>query len=228
MNKASFALLLLAGLAVSCTNPSKTSEENQVSADTVVQASEWQTLFNGKDLTGWKVGGPDGTFKVENGAIAANGFAGPGHLFYDGPVANHQFRNFDLKLDVMAKNKSNGGVYVLTEFQQTGFPGKGFEIQVNNSHTDRIRTGSLYNIVNVMNVAPAKDNEWFTQHIIVQSKKVTIKVNGKTTVEYTEPADVKRPADMAQRLISKGTFALQGHDPKSRVHYKNIMVKPLN
>ena len=104
---------------------------------------------------------------------------------------------------------------------------KGYEVQVNNSHTDPIRTGSLYNITNVMNTAPARDNEWFTQHVIVQGKKVTIKVNGKTTVEYTEPEGVSRPADMKGRLIDKGTFAIQGHDPKSRVHYKNIMVKVL-
>jgi hypothetical protein len=78
-----------------------------------------------------------------------------------------------------------------------------------------------------MNTSPAKDNEWFTQQITVQGKKVTIAVNGKTTVEYAEPAGVTRPADMAGRLIGTGTFAIQGHDPKSRVHYKNIMVKPL-
>ena len=74
----------------------------------------------------------------------ANGVKGAGHLFYDGSVMNHVFRNFDLRLDVATRIRSNGGVYVLTEFQDSGFPAKGFEIQVNNSHTDRIRTGSLY------------------------------------------------------------------------------------
>src|SRR5713101_3355306 len=95
----------------------------------------YTSLFNGKDLTGWKIGGPASTFKVEDGAIVANGNPGPAHLFYDGPFRNHTFRDFDLKLDVMAKTKSNGGVYVLTEYQESGFPAKGFEIQVNNSHT---------------------------------------------------------------------------------------------
>ena len=75
--------------------------------------------------------------------------------------------------------------------------------------------------------APAKDNEWFTMQIVVQGKHVTTSVNGKTIVDYTEPEGVQRPADMKDRLISSGTFALQGHDPKSRVQYKNIMVRVL-
>jgi len=191
-----------------------------------VQAQDgWISIFDGKSLDGWKVGENAATFSVQDGAIVV--FGPRAHLFYQGPVQNHVFTNFEWKADVMTFPGSNSGMYFHTEYQADGWPSKGYEVQVNNSHTDPIRTGSLYNIVNVMNVSPAKDNEWFTQHVIVQGKKVTIKVNGKTTVEYTEPAGVQRPADMAGRLLSKGTFALQGHDPKSRVHFRNIMVKPL-
>jgi hypothetical protein len=193
---------------------------------TRLQAQDgWMPLFDGKTLDGWKVGENAATFSVQDGAIVV--FGPRAHLYYMGPVENHVFRNFEWKADVMTFPGSNSGMYFHTEYQEGGWPQKGYEVQVNNSHTDPIRTGSLYNIVNVMNTAPAKDNEWFTQHIIVQGKTVTIKVNGKTTAEYTEPVDVTRPADMKGRLISQGTFALQGHDPKSRVHYKNIMVKPL-
>jgi hypothetical protein len=191
---------------------------------TRLQAQDgWRPLFDGKTLDGWKVGENAATFSVQDGAIVV--FGPRAHLYYMGPVENHVFRNFEWKADVMTFPGSNSGMYFHTEYQEGGWPQKGYEVQVNNSHTDPIRTGSLYNIVNVMNTAPAKDNEWFTQHIIVQGKTVTIKVNGKTTAEYTEPADVTRPADMKGRLISQGTFALQGHDPKSRVHYRNIMVK---
>jgi len=195
-------------------------------AVTRLQAQDgWIPLFDGKSLEGWKVGENASTFSVKDGAIVV--FGPRAHLYYAGPVENHSFKNFEWKADVMTFPGANSGMYFHTEYQEGGWPQKGYEVQVNNSHTDPIRTGSLYNIVNVMNVAPAKDNEWFTQHIIVQGKKVTIKVNGKTTVEYTEPAGVTRPADMKGRLIDKGTFAIQGHDPKSRVHYKNIMVKVL-
>ena len=185
----------------------------------------WVSLFDGKSLDGWKVGENAATFSVQDGAIVV--FGPRAHLYYMGPVQNHVFTDFEWKADVMTFPGSNSGMYFHTEYQDGGWPQKGYEVQVNNSHTDPIRTGSLYNIVNVMNTAPAKDNEWFTQHIIVRDKTVTIKVNGKTTAEYTEPPNVSRPDDMKGRLIGKGTFALQGHDPKSRVQYKNIMVKVL-
>ena len=65
-----------------------------------------------------------------------------------------------------------------------------------------------------------KDDEWWTQTIIVRGKRVVVQLNGKTVVDYTEPGGVRR-------RLSSGTFALQGHDPKSTVCYKNIYVKPL-
>jgi hypothetical protein len=99
-------------------------------------------------------------------------------------------------------------------------------VQVNNSHTDPIRTGSLYSVENMM-AQHAKDNEWFTQHIIVQGKRIVVKVNDKVVVDYTEPSNAERPADMAGRKLSSGTFALQGHDPGSKVLYRKIMVKVL-
>ena len=64
-------------------------------------------------------------------------------------------------------------------------------------------------------------------HVTVQGKRVIIQINDKTVVDYTEPENVKRDADDAERVISNGTFALQGHDPKSIVYFKNIMVKVL-
>jgi hypothetical protein len=74
-----------------------------------------------------------------------------------------------------------------------------------------------------------KDNEWFTEYIKVEGKRVIIKLNEKIVVDYTEPDNVNtlRGPDNSQRIISTGTFALQGHDPKSIVYFKNIMVKPL-
>jgi hypothetical protein len=188
------------------------------------QEDGWVSLFDGKTLNGWKVGENAATFSVVDGVLQV--FGPRAHLYYDGPVANHDFTNFEWKADVMTFPNANSGMYFHTAYQEGGWPQKGYEVQVNNSHTDTIRTGSLYNIVNVT-TPPAKDHEWFTQHIVVRGKRVTISVNGKQLVDYTEPANVERPADMKGRLISSGTFAIQGHDPKSRVHYRNIMVKVL-
>ena len=119
---------------------------------------------------------------------------------------------------------ANSGIYFHTEFQQGGWPKKGYEVQVNNSHTDWKRTGSLYNIVDVKDVL-VKDGEWFTEYIKVEGKRVIIKVNDKTVVDYTEPENVSRDKGQEQRLISNGTFALQAHDPNSVVYFRNIKVK---
>lgn len=182
------------------------------------------SLFDGKTFDGWRASDKPGTFSIENGAIVVNGPRS--HLYYIGPVGNHNFKNFEWKADVMTTKGSNSGMYFHTEWQEVGWPAKGYEVQVNSTHTDTIRTSSLYNIKNVTD-SPSKDDEWFTQTVIVQGKNITVKVNGKVMVEYTEPDNVERPADMSGRKLSSGTFALQGHDPKSKVYFKNIMVKPL-
>jgi hypothetical protein len=191
------------------------------------------SLFNGKDLTGWKIGGPAESFTIKDGAIVANGAAS--HAYYDGPFRSHSFRDFELKVDIMTRAGSNGGVYVLTEFQEVGgnartsgrFPSKGFEIQVNNSHTDAIRTGSLYHVADIHD-QPAKDDEWFTEDIIVKGNTITVKVNGKQVVDWTQPADWDGGREgPGRRITGPGTIALQAHDPKSTVYYKNIRIRPL-
>ena len=175
----------------------------------------WVTIFDGKSFTNWKVGEHTETFTVKDGAIVV--FGERAHLFYDGPVANHNFKNFEFKAQVRTAPGANSGMYVHTEYQADGWPQKGYEIQVNNSHTDWRRTGSVYGLQDVKE-APAKDNEWYTQHIIVNGNRIIVKVNGKVINDYTE----KDPAK-----ITTGTVALQGHDPKSKVSYKDIMVKVL-
>ena len=181
-------------------------------------------LFNGKDWTDWKVANPD-SFKIENGAIVANGT--PGHAYYDGPFMNHTFRNFELKVDVMTRANSNGGIFIMTEFQEKGWPAKGFEIQVNNTYAkDPIKTGSLYQVVNI-NEPPAKDDEWFTEHIIVKDDTITVRVNDKQLVSWTQPKDWAGSKQFAGRVIGPGTIALQAHDAGSTVYYRNIRIKPL-
>ncbi len=184
----------------------------------------WHTLFDGKSLDGWTATENKECFSVQDGAIVAKGTRS--HLFYTGPVQDHKFTNFELKVDVMTRKGSNGGIYFATELQETGWPSKGYEVQVNNTHTDWRKTGSLYAIQDVKEQV-AKDDEWFTERIIVQGKHVLISVNGKTVVDYTEPANAERTPDMKGRLIAPGTIALQGHDPDSTIYYKNIQIKPL-
>jgi hypothetical protein len=186
---------------------------------------KWVSLFDGKTLNGWKVGANPETFKVEDGAIVVNGKVA--HLFYDGEAGKHDFKNFELKLDVMTMPGSNSGVYIHTQFQESSWPKKGYEVQVNNSQGDWRRTGGLYAVQDIKE-PPAKDNEWFTMHIVVKDKNIKISVNNKQLVDYTEPENAVREKGMEGRLLSSGTIALQGHDPNSKVLYKNIQLKVLD
>jgi hypothetical protein len=187
-------------------------------------STEWVSLFDGHSLNGWKVGENAGTFSVQDGQIVVHGPTA--HLFYTGDYKNHDFKNFELKVDVMTWPGANSGIYFHTQFQESSWPEKGFEVQVNNSHADWKRTGSLYDVVNIKETY-VKDMEWFTEYIKVDGKQVIIKINDKTVVDYTEPDDYKPAPGQKGHFLSSGTFALQGHDPKSEVHFKNIMVKVL-
>lgn len=184
----------------------------------------WISLFNGKNLDGWKVGENAATFSVEDGSIKV---AGPvAHLFYNGEVGNHDFVNFEFKATVMTQPKANSGIYIHTQYQEEGWPSVGYEVQVNNSHTDWRRTGSLYAIQDVIENYAA-DNEWYTEYVKVEGQRIIIKINDIVVVDYTEPERPKRDEGSANRILKSGTFALQGHDPGSVVFYKDIMVRPL-
>ncbi len=185
----------------------------------------WVSLFNGKDLTGWKASENPGTFTVENGSIVARGPRS--HCFYLGDVGGHTFSNFELKVDVMTLPKANGGVYILTEYQEKGWPDKGFEVQVNNSFpTDPRKTGSLYLVQDVTQDL-VKDNVWFTEYIIVKGKTIAVRVNDKEVVRWTQPEGWNGVTGFPQRRIAPGTIALQGHDPGSTIYYRNIQIRLL-
>ncbi len=184
----------------------------------------WIRLFDGKSFDGWKASEKPGTFSIEDGAIKV---AGPrSHLYYIGPVMNHDFKNFEFKALVMTRPGSNSGIYFHTAYQESGFPDKGFEVQVNNSHTDWKRTGGLYDIKDTKEVY-VKDDVWFTEYIKVVGKHVIVKVNDNVVTDWTQPDDFVPPKNHPERIISSGTFCLQGHDPKSVIFFKDIMVKPL-
>ena len=185
---------------------------------------DWISLFNGKDLEGWKAGVNASTFSVEDGTIKVAGERS--HLFYVGNVENHNFKNFEFKAKVMTKPGANSGIYIHTRYQEDGWPTYGYEVQVNNSQSDWKRTGSLYNIVDVKENY-ATDNEWYTEYVKVEGKRIIIKINDIVVVDYTEPEKPFREGEGVYRVISAGTFALQGHDPGSVVFYKDIMVRPL-
>lgn len=184
----------------------------------------WHLLFDGRSLEGWRASENPGVFTVENGELVV--FGKRSHLFYTGPVNNANFKNFELQLDIKTFPKANSGVYFHTAYQESGWPDKGYEVQVNNTHKDVKKGAGLYAVQDNLE-APAKDGEWYTMKIKVDGKRVQTWVNGRQIVDYTEEKNPERPANMKGRLLSSGTIAIQGHDPESRVHYRNIKIRPL-
>lgn len=182
---------------------------------------EWISLFDGESFENWKASENPETFSIEDGKIVVDGPRA--HLFYTGPVQNHDFDDFVFKADIMTMENANSGIFFHTKYQEEGWPAHGYEAQVNNTYgPDPRRTASLYNVDDNTEVI-FPDNEWFTMTIRVEGRHITISVNDQVITDYTEPEDV----DRGTNVLSSGTFALQGHDPDSKIYYKNIKVKPL-
>ncbi len=214
----------------------------------------WVPLFNGKDLTGWKVhpqangafadivtvekdgkvtgfdaklkkdGSTVHLWRVEDGVLIGSGPAS--HLFSE----RDDYTDFEYRVEAMINDHGNSGQYFRTQFKG-GFP-PGYEAQIDATHADPIRTGSLYpggplakykkdkdvlSKITVMNEAPHKPDEWFTQEVTAKGNHITIKVNGKVTVDWTDP----------DNTYTKGHFALQGHDPGTVVKFRKIEMKEL-
>jgi hypothetical protein len=183
-------------------------------------ADGWVTLFDGKSLDGWRAVEHPASFKVEDGRMVVHGPRA--HLFYEGAALGEGFVNFEFACEVYTHPKANSGIFFHTRHQAHGWPTHGYEAQINASHSDARKTGSIYAVQDVMNEAPHPDKEWFRYHITVTGKRIVIRVNGKVVNDYTEPDGVEGP-----RRLSRGTFALQAHDPGSRIYFRNIAVKPL-
>lgn len=185
----------------------------------------WLSLFDGTSLNGWKATEENpSTFKVDSGMIIVHGPRA--HLFYTGGATGGNFKNFELKTRVMTTPGSNSGIFIHTAYQKEGWPAQGYEVQVNNSQSDWRRTGSLYSVQDVRDVY-VKDWEWYTEHIIVKDKHITIKINDRTVVDYNEPDSVAQQIQAGGKRLSSGTIALQGHDPASKVYFKEVLLKPL-
>ena len=175
------------------------------------------TLFNGKDTKGWK------TYPKQRG----NWHAEKGVLIGSGPATSHlyssrgNYKDFHLRVEARINDGGNSGLYFRAPFgpirppNNPMFP-QGYEAQINATHGDPKKTGSLIGLVNVAE-APHKPNEWFTEEVIAQGNHLVIKVNGKTTADYTDN----------QRLFTRGHIALQQADAATVVEFRKIEIKEL-
>ncbi len=205
----------LATLLLALTFLSKTSAQNG-----------WVELINGKDMAGWRANEHTGTWTVQDGLLTAYGKRS--HLFYEGEHLRDGFKNFELEVQVRTFKLANSGIYFHTNFQESGWPGTGIEIQVNNTHIgegtyiELKKMGSLYGYRNLFKTF-SKDDEWMTVKARVESDRVQVWVNGLQTVDYRQPTRTFHHL----RRLSKGSFCLQGHDDHSRMQYRSFRVRRL-
>ena len=173
----------------------------------------WIEMFDGTTLDGWRIS-EDGTWKVEDGTIVVSGDRS--HLFH-----NLDVKDFVFECEVKTTPGSNSGIFIHTKYQEEGWPVVGYEIQVNVSHRDPVKSGSLYNVVKRYD-AGVDDNEWYAQRIEVKGNAVRVTINDDLLYEFVEP-----PGVTGTRKLGRGVIALQAHDPGSVVYYKNLRIKPL-
>lgn len=197
-------------------------------------AGDWQPLFNGKDLTGWRANLDPEAFTVRDGVLRLQASSQTrAHLFYVGDRADgfESFRNFELEATVRAEANSNSGIFIHTDMTTRDAKkhlAKGYEVQLNSSIKEKRKTGSLYAVVD-LDQSPVDESKWFKIGITVKEKRITIAVNGHVVVDYIEPEDVERPKERAGRLLSPegGAIALQAHDSGSIWYFKDIRIKRL-
>lgn len=184
---------------------------------TNAQEEKWVSLFNGKTLDGWeKIGGDDSHWKVEDGVITGTG--NPSMLVCtEGP-----YKNFRYRAEVKINDGGNSGLY----FRTTRRPGflDGYEAQIDSTHTDPIRTGSLYGFCHVYSQL-SKPDTWFSYEIEVREDvwrgremtRIKITVNDQELYEYMD----------FEKTYPAGHFAFQQHDPGSVVQIRNVKVMKL-
>lgn len=200
-------LALLAALAVTATMTLR--------ADDTKDDKGWVALFNGKDLDGWEAYNAKGkqddlskNWVVKDGVIHGSGPAS--HLF----TPKGDYKDFKYRAEVKVADKANSGMYFRTA-KGPGFP-KGYEAQVNSTHTDPKRTGTLYGFVPVEKMLVPPDT-WFVQEIEAVGNHIIIRVNGEKVVDFTDPKNTHK----------EGFFAFQQHDPGSKVQIRKVEVMEL-
>lgn len=194
-----------------------------VVCSTVVRAEEpakeaWVSLFDGQTLEGWeKVGGGDGAiWEVKDGALCGSGDASM-LVCTKGP-----YKNFRYRAEIKINDHGNSGLYFRTTRKSTF--SDGYEAQIDSTHRDPIRTGSLYGFCHVYKRLVEPDT-WFTYEVQCRDDiwrgravtKIKITVNGDELYEYF---------DFAQSW-KDGYFAFQQHDPGSKVMIRKVEVLTL-
>jgi len=186
------------------------------------------TLFNGKDLTGWKLVEPEGRgYIVENGLLECPADGG-GNLFTEKEYANFVFR-FEFKLE----EGSNNGIGIRAPYEGDAAY-QGMEIQVLDNdapiYRGKLRPaqyhGSIYDVVPAKTGFLKPTGQWNEEEITANGRQITVKLNGHTIVDanlysVTDPAVLKKHPGLAR---ATGHIGFLGHGP-ARVWFRNVRVK---
>jgi hypothetical protein len=182
-----------------------------------------KTIFNGKDLSGWKVF-PGEKYKskyevTKDGELRVTN--GPGDLQTEGKYAD-----FLLQLQCKTNGKGlNSGVFfrcIADQYQN------GYEAQIHNGYKeDRSKpadfgTGAIYRRIAARKVV-ADDNEWFTMTVVANGPHISTWVNGYQTVDWT---DDRQPDPNPRKGLrtEAGHLSIQGHDPTTDILFRNIRI----
>lgn len=212
---AAAALVLAAGVTTRAQQP------------VVEKDARWESLFNGKDLTGWEHVGP-GSFMVEDGQLKGQG--GMGLLWYPARKIGDAVIRIVYK---PVEAKSNSGVFIRIPEKPTEewMPvNKGYEVQIDNSGDDYHVTGVLYSLTKAM-AKPSKPGEWNTMDITLHGDETLVTINGTRVTDYKEGQPVPSKKQTYEpdrgRRPDAGYIGLQNHSDNDVVYFKEIKVRPL-
>lgn len=188
----------------------------------------FQPLFNGKDLSGWKVfGGKMDVWGAENGILFVNGKGG-GWL-----MTEQEYADFELRLEYKVPVEGNSGVALRSPLTgQVHF--QGIEIQILDDPWYKVNykglkptqlTGSIYDVVPPSKDATKPAGTWNQFRILAKGRRLTVELNGTTIVDANLDEHKDRTAQHPGLLRTKGRLGLQSHD--GRVEFRNLYVKPL-
>ena len=195
-------------------------------------SDNWISLFNGKDLQGWKHVGP-GQMVVEDGLIRTAG--GMGLLYWaGGPIGNCTIR----VVFKMRDHNDNSGVYVRIPIEphEAWMPvNYGYEVQIDNiaeGEDEYHVTGTLYSLTKPL-ARPGKPGpEWNTMTITLNGPRTIVMVNGQKVTDYTEGAPVppKKLTYQPERGLRPifGFFGLQNHSDHDIVFFKSVELQPIS
>jgi hypothetical protein len=198
------------------------------------QSGQWQQLFNGKDLTGWKHVGPGGD-SVEDGLIRTRG--GMGLLYWTGGKVSNCVIRVVYK---MRDNNDNSGVFIRIpiEPREEWMPVHyGYEVQIDNhpetsNEDDYHITGTLYSLTKPLAKPGKPGPEWNTMEITLDGPHTVVVLNGVKVTDYSEGDPVPdRKFDFEPQRGPRpleGYFGLQNHSDNDVVFFKEVAIKKLN